>query len=325
MNVQGDHIYVEYDSKKHKSLALLTRDLLDSQISSWEQLRIGHAALSSIRERQIEIEGQIVTLQCNPQRIKSAEAIVEPDTIKARPCFLCPGNLPCSQKGILYNKRFLILANPFPIFPRHFTVSHIQHLPQSLQGVIEVLLMMAEDFQPEFTLLYNGPQCGASAPDHLHFQAVPKMYLPSLKDGAPRIGIKQQDGVALFRTSGMMHPALIVESDNRNGLAACLNRVFQALKSFYGNDAEPMLNLFCYYEERRWRVIIYPRRKHRPAVYYENGEEQILVSPGAIDMAGVLVIPREVDFHRLNASLIMNIMQEVSLSSEEVARIASII
>ena len=69
-----------------------------------------------------------------------------------------------------------------PVFSPHFTVSHLDHRPQAIAEQIDAFLRLMADFGSGWTVLYNGPRCGASAPDHLHFQAVPSGQMPIEKE-----------------------------------------------------------------------------------------------------------------------------------------------
>lgn len=321
-------IYASFNGGGKAALPELCQSLLEEQKTSWQELRDGYDGLTLVKERRIQEGDFSVALQCNPQRIKSAVADIDPAAIKARPCFLCWGNLPEAQKALLYRRRYLILGNPFPIFASHFTIAHVDHIPQSLLRALPSLLQLAKDFKPDFALLYNGPQCGASAPDHLHFQAIPKAAVPVLKDkGAEknRILKKETGGVRLFKALRDGAPFLIVEGQDKREMAAFLRRLIRAMKRLFSSTNEPMMNLFCLYEGAAWRAVVFPRSRHRPDVYFKSGDDRIIISPGAVDMGGLLIVPREEDFTRLDAATILNILREVSLSDEMIEKITAAI
>lgn len=324
MDLSKALVYSIFDGSGPVSLPELARNLLARQQAAWPQLHAGYAALEALRVRQVQVAERVILLQCNPQRIKSTGAEIDPAAINARPCFLCPPNLPPAQQAIRYYHHFLVLCNPFPIFSPHFTIAHIQHLPQSLSGVWPSLLQLTRDFHPDFALLYNGPQCGASAPDHLHFQAVPKKAIPALNRGREEMKqVWQSNGLVLSRTTTDPLAALLLEGAPEQELIAFLTRLTNAMMSVLPGLGEPLLNLFSLYEGGCWRILIFPRRKHRPAAYYNSGQEQILLSPGAVDMGGLLVIPREEDFNRLDGTTLRNIFQEISVSEELLTKIAA--
>ena len=156
--------------------------LLEHQKSTWRLLADAYESLDSARVRDISCGGFSASLQFNPKRIISTGASVDEESVRSRKCFLCPDNLPDEQEGVLFRDDFLVLCNPAPIFSRHFTISAVQHTPQEIGKFIGTLLSLSKELSPEFTLFYNGPRCGASAPDHMHFQASPSRSIPVERD-----------------------------------------------------------------------------------------------------------------------------------------------
>jgi diadenosine tetraphosphate (Ap4A) HIT family hydrolase len=163
---------------QNAELPKLCSELFAQQQSTWQQMAEGYASLEFIRIREIICNGCTVKVQFNPKRIISTGADVDPAIINKRKCFLCLENLPEAQQGIQYRDDFLILCNPVPIFPRHFTISSIRHIPQDFKFSVDTMLDIARDISPDYSIFYNGPECGASAPDHLHFQATPRRAIP---------------------------------------------------------------------------------------------------------------------------------------------------
>ena len=307
--------------KGSRPLALLAADLLESQKQAWPILGEGHAALAAARTREIGEDGCRVLVQWNPQRLVSSAAPVDPASIRKRPCFLCPRNLPAKQRGILYREDYLILCNPAPIFPAHYTIAHLGHRPQALEGRIGDFLRLAEDFGPPTTLFYNGPRCGASAPDHLHFQAIPADLLPmegQVRDRRNLVAAGPSNGVEIFRTTGLGRGAAVLEGRNAEAVGAVLADMIEALGSLAGEPDEPMVNLLGTYTGELWRLILFPRRRHRPHAYDREGAERLLVSPGAVDMGGVLITPREEDFLALNPRLVEEIFRDVAFTDAEI-------
>jgi len=319
-----DHkIHAVYDSQQH-FLPELVGEFLFKQRQAWPQLAEGVSALGSAQVRKVECEGFSVQLQWNPQRIISTAARVDERSMRERKCFLCVENLPAAQQGILYQKEFLILCNPAPIFPTHFTISHVKHVPQAIDRALELFLDLARDLGPKCSVFYNGPKCGASAPDHLHFQASTKNAIPveiDVADARRRQVLQKSDEVALLRLKRYGRSTLVFESTNRAELSAALRKLFGVWKNNLGISEEPMLNVICSYRELVWRVVLFPRAKHRPAVFFKEGDEQVLVSPAAVDMGGFIVTPLERDFLGLRPGLIQEIFQEVSLESNRVEEI----
>jgi hypothetical protein len=171
-------IFYSYFPSSGESLSKLYLLLFKKQELAWPRLKEGMAALKEVELRKIQCSGFDVQLQFNPRRIHSTGAHVDAKSIRERKCFLCLANLPGEQQGILYKNEFLLLCNPAPIFYHHGTISHIHHIPQAIEDRIELVLNIVKDLAPSFTVFYNGPKCGASAPDHLHFQTSPAGNIP---------------------------------------------------------------------------------------------------------------------------------------------------
>jgi hypothetical protein len=306
-----------------KSLPGLCLELLAEQKKAWLDLRKGCESLKEVRERDVRCGGFSVRLQYNPGRIKSSLANVGEKNGNERGCFLCLNHLPEGQKGILYRSEYLILCNPLPIFSSHFTVSHREHRPQAIIDHIEPLLRLMSEFGSGWTVFYNGPKCGASAPDHLHFQASPSGLMPIEKEirEEKRLTLMTQvDGVLLYRGRGLGREVVILEGDDPIAVEGAFKGFLNALKKVLLIDEEPMTNIAGFYEERKWRLVIFPRRKHRPDAFFREGDARVVVSPGLIDMGGVLVTPVEKDFERLDAAAVEGIYREVSLEASAVEK-----
>jgi hypothetical protein len=316
--------FARYDgSSRTGSLASLTADLLNEQKSSWPQLAEGYASLASVRTRELRCDGFPAWLQFNPGRIVSTGAKVDAQSISERRCFLCLENLPAPQKGILYNDEFLVLCNPAPIFTGHFTLSHIRHVPQSFEANAGIMIGMARAFRSRFTLFYNGPKCGASAPDHMHFQACPRGTIPverAAQEDARRQHRKNIRGVDVFTLAHFGRQAIVFESAQSSVLERVLLALVGALRSIIGTSEEPMLNILCGFNEGDWRVIVFPRSKHRPDAFFKEGSDRIMISPAAVDIGGLIITPLEKDFNGVDAPLVESIFREVSVPEEMVDR-----
>jgi diadenosine tetraphosphate (Ap4A) HIT family hydrolase len=291
---------------------------------SWPLLRDAYAAQDSAQIREISANGFSVKLQFNPRRIISSAAAVDPASISRRPCFLCVENLPEAQKGILYRQTYLILCNPAPIFSQHYVVSNRRHIPQSIEKNMDAFLLLAKDFGPGFTVFYNGPRCGASAPDHLHFHAVPSDMMPiekEIREDRNKILIRKVEGVSILTSMSLSRPIIIVEGKELKSVETALRMAVTAMQEALPAPDEPMMNLLCAYDGTQWRVLIIPRRKHRPEAYYREGDEQILISPGMVDMGGLIITPVEKDFNAIDAEQIGNIFKEVSMDDDTFAKI----
>ena len=304
-----------------RSLAGELQALILQQRSTWDLARIGYEGREKAATRQLIVDDVNITLQFNPGRIKSTTARVDEKSTARRPCFLCETNIPPEQRGILYGNEYLILVNPYPIFPEHFTVPRIMHTPQAILPEIEILLDLARDLSPDFLALYNGPRSGASAPDHLHFQIGTRSYLPLLKeyDGVrERWGrlLAGREDLRAYSVDHYLPPFISLESSSLQSLINAFHSLYGILQKFSMTDDEPMMNLLCWFDEEEWRLVAFLRAKHRPARFYARRDRRMLISPGAIDLGGVVVVPVQKDFEKIQAPDIEAIMEEVSLPSE---------
>jgi ribosomal protein S18 acetylase RimI-like enzyme len=321
--------YTTFDGGESlKNLPGLCLELLSEQKKAWLDLREGYESLKDVRERDVPCRGFSVRLQHNPGRIKSSLASVGEKNANERRCFLCLDHLPEGQKGILHRSEYLILCNPMPVFSSHFTVSHLDHRLQAIAEHIDTFLQLMADFGYGWTVLYNGPKCGASAPDHLHFQAGPSGRMPIEKEirGEKRLTLMTQvDGVLLYRVRDLGREVIILEGDDPMAVGIAFKGFLSALKKVLLIEEEPMMNIAGFYrerngEERKWRLVIFPRQKHRPDAFFREGDARVVVSPGVIDMGGVLITPMEKDFERLDATSVEGIFEEVSLEGKIVGK-----
>jgi hypothetical protein len=302
------------------TLAELSRQLLEQQKLTWPQLRSGYASLATVRLKEIHCRGFSVWLQFNPGRIVSTGAKVDAQSIRERRCFLCVENLPEFQKGIVYKDEFLILCNPAPIFAEHFTISNIHHFPQILEPYIPTMLDLARDLSPRLTIFYNGPRCGASAPDHMHFQANPTGLIPvemAARENMHRFFHRSLDSVDILTLHNFGRQVIVLESPQRDDLSMVLKKLLDSLSQTVGASEEPMVNVLCSFSDGAWRVILFPRSKHRPDVFFREDAERVVISPAAVDIGGLIVTPVEKDFINVNALLVENIFQEVSVPQEK--------
>jgi hypothetical protein len=325
MRLTSQRVFVIHPSKDPKvPLPDRLQQLLRDQKQSWPDLAKGYAALSETKTKSMECEGASVILQFNPGRIKSTSARVDEKSIQSRKCFLCIENLPDEQRGILYQDNFLILCNPAPIFDRHFTVSHTSHVPQSIEAFPGVLLDLAFELSPSYTVFYNGPKCGASAPDHLHFQVCPANILPieslAAKETLRVLPIKN-DVAPVWTLNSCSRQTLVIESGDKREMESTVGGLLHAMRKTLAVSDEPMVNVLCSYAGGIWRLIVFPRSKHRPDVYYREGEDQVLISPAAVDLGGVIITPIEKDFVSVDANMVSSIFKEVSLDAGAVERI----
>ena len=298
--------------------------LLQQQRGVWELLRAGYDSLQGVKTRVFEFDGFQIKVQFNPGRMTSTSAKVDPRSISERKCFLCTENLPPAQRGIPCDGDYLVLCNPFPIFPEHFTIASLHHTPQVIRDSFASFLHLTRDLGARYTVFYNGPKCGASAPDHLHFQAGNRSFLPIDTEFA---AIKGRSEARLFESSSLRVYRL--EKCLRYGIAfesadaAVLRRAFDALYGVLQDGApageEPMLNVLGFYTNGEWRVLVFPRAKHRPSFYFLEGDEKLLISPAAVELGGICTTPREQDFQKVTRDHILQLFQEVCIAPDKFA------
>lgn len=294
--------------------------LLQQQQSVWEMASRGYGDLAGVQVRTLELGGLELRLQHNPGRLRSSAARVDPRSIRARPCFLCLPNLPEGQRGVPYGDQYLILVNPFPILPEHFTIAARHHTPQRIDQALTTLLDLGRDLSPRYTVFYNGPRCGASAPDHLHFQAGTTGFMP-LDAQLPQLlatrgeELGEWDGVRVTALDSIPCRCIAMESRSREGLRRQGARLLEILRDLAGEEGEPMVNIIAAYGEA-WRVLVFPRARHRPSFYAAEEGEGILLSPASVDLGGVFITPREEDFLKIEADDIAAMLDEVCLSRE---------
>ncbi len=312
-------VFSVFPDRNASALPQACRRLLSAQKKDWPALAEAYRNLDAVQERTLECGHYSVRLQFNPGRQISSGAAVDPASVRKRPCFLCLSSLPSEQKGLVYRNDYLILCNPAPIFDAHFTVSSLEHRPQTIESAVPTLLALARDASPDFAVFYNGPAAGASAPDHLHFQMTPADKLPflALLSSMPDFGRS-----APMRVSrGFDRSIIVLESADEKALSDRFFRLLAAVGRILQTPSEPMLNVISVFTGRAWRLIIFLRGKHRPDAYFLNGADRVFVSPGTIDMAGCVITPLSRDFKRLDADAVKSIYREVSLNEATLDRI----
>lgn len=307
--------------KRSGDLSQKTALLLESQIKTWKLCGDNYRALKGVKEKIFDFEEFIIKVQFNPGRIISSSAKVDEKSIKERKCFLCPKNLPEDQRGLLWENDYLILCNPFPIFPEHFTIPMIEHIPQNIESNFLKMIRLTRDIGERYAVFYNGPKCGASAPDHMHFQAGNKNFMPidseyeSVKEKLGSV-IYNDDSIKIFGVDKYLRKFISFESSDEQILSAAFFKAIESLKKIFGGEEEPRINIICYFEAGVWKTILFPREKHRPDCYFKEGDENILLSPASVDVGGVCITPLEKDFLKITKEDIVGIFKEVSISGE---------
>ena len=310
-------------------LSVTVRELIDQQLATWPMLAEAVAGLSQVELRGFTVRETRTLVQFNPRRITSTSARVDAATISRRACFLCPTNLPAEEKGIPFGDRYVILCNPYPVLPDHLVISARDHVPQSIATTVTDLFDLAAELGADWFALYNGPRCGASAPDHLHFQAGSVAAIPIFNElngeeagldqrlPAPAVvgrGVRATILPRLSQGVDYRLNLLLLESDDREALAAVFDRALALLAALTESEGqEPLVNLVIRYDEGCWRLVVIPRGRHRPSCFFAEGESQLMVSPAAIDLGGLFVVPNRRDFERISGEDLEVICREVQL------------
>ena len=308
------------------------------QLSVWPDAARNFRALKSTRTRQLPVGGIMTTLQFNPLRMASCTADTDESALSARPCFLCAENRPPMQHGIKFEgrkgRKYDILINFFPIFPGHLLIGSVDHTPQSIWHRYPDMLDMAKQMD-DYVIYYNGPAAGASAPDHMHFQACPKGYLPMERDIDRLLrAISPEEGIVpeaiagdIEYISSVRDAQLFHYKHFTRGVFALRARTSKSMaKQFYRlldsadfpeGEKEPRFNCYTWFSEGEYRSFMVFRTDIRPKRYYAEGPERFIISPGAAEMAGYIITPREEDFERVDSDILSEIMADVSLSEKD--------
>ena len=293
------------------------------QMEKWADARHRFRDLKHVETHQLSDQ---LKVQWNPARIVSTGAKIDKKTLGDRPCFLCDKNRPKEQISKQIDERFLLLVNPFPILPVHFTIPARKHQPQSIYknyGEMHRFLSL----HSELMVFYNGPKCGASAPDHLHFQAGTSGILP-LQANWQRLSRNLTDIISLNDDEkiALIHdfvvPAFVIISKSEDSDEALFHRLYKSMP-VRGDETEPMMNIIAWRKGDEYISVVIPREKHRPEAYFAEGDAQMMVSPGALDMSGLIITPREEDFRKLTEESASAILQECGVSTDKMNSIVT--
>lgn len=287
------------------------------QLEVWTDARHRFRDLKHVETRQLSDQ---LKLQWNPARIVSTGAKIDKKTLGERPCFLCDKNRPKEQMSKQIDEKFHLLVNPFPILPVHFTIPARKHQPQLIYknyGEMHRFISLHSDLM----VFYNGPKCGASAPDHLHFQAGTNGILP-LQTNWQRlsrnltdiISLNDEEKISVVRD--FIVPAFVIISKSAESDEALFRRLYKAMPQ-RGDETEPMMNIISWRKGEEFISVVIPREKHRPEAYFAEGDAQFVVSPGALDMSGLIITPREEDFRKLTEEKALSLLQECGVSEEK--------
>ncbi len=285
-------------------------ELFTRQVRAWPQLAKGVEGLARAKTRRLRIDWFEVFVRHIPHRIGSTAARVDRESVAKRPCFLCANNLPPGEKGVQVDENFMAYCNPFPIVDRHFTIVHREHRLQCIGNQFKNMLDLAAVL-PGYFVVYNGPECGASAPDHLHFQAGSRRLFPIEKDTA---------GLNSVTVPNYRRNTFFFRGRDRSALADRMDRALYLLAATTGQRAEPLINIAVFCENAEWFTYLFPRGKHRPQAFYTG---ELTVSPAAIDLCGIFVAPLAEDFDKITGEAINAIFREVTLPDRQFHEVAA--
>jgi hypothetical protein len=284
-------------------------ELFKRQARAWPHLAKGIEGLARAKTRLVRIDWFDVFIRHIPHRVVSTTASVDRDSVAKRPCFLCAGNLPPEEEGVRFDEDFTIYCNPFPIVDRHLTIAHKEHISQRIANQFGTMLNLAAAL-PGYFVIYNGPECGASAPDHMHFQAGSRGLLPIVKDTA---------GLTRVTVPNYARNVFLFRARDRCALIGQMDRAIDLLAETTGKRVEPLVNIAVFHESGEWVTYLFPRGKHRPNVFHTG---ELTVSPASIDLCGVFVVPLLHDFERITGDAIAAIFREVTLPDDQFREVA---
>lgn len=305
---------------ERRTLASRIDDLINQQKANWQLLRDNIRNCSLAETKTIPLGDFAIVGQCNPDRMWSATAKVDQASTQERPCKLCVENLFEEQEGVAYDDELVILCNPYPILDRHLSIVDRTHVRQAIGGRLPSILGLAKDLSREYAVLYNGPQCGASMPEHFHVQACARQCLPVIRhldmienDLALRMykqDVVREEGIEVFALMNYHVSLLVYRGADRAALTAWADQTLRRFAALTGTSDEPLINLLVMFDDPGWTVYLFPRETHRPICYFEG---TLTVSPASLDMAGWLVVPVRKQFQEISAKRIKDVFAEVTL------------
>jgi len=284
-------------------------ELFQRQLRAWPQLANGVEGLARATTRSVRIDWFDVFIRHIPHRISSTTASVDSESVAKRPCFLCAANLPAEEEGLRFDENFTIYCNPFPILDRHVTIAYREHGAQRIAGHFGNMLDIAARL-PKYFVVYNGPECGASAPDHMHFQASSRELFPIEKDTAALTDIT---------VPNYARNVFLLRGRDRSALIDRMDRAIDLLAETTGKRPEPLVNIAVFHERGEWVAYLFPRGKHRPEVFHTG---ELTVSPASIDLCGIFVVPMAEHFEKITGDAIAAIFREVTLPDDQFQEVA---
>ncbi|HVT28036.1 MAG TPA: DUF4922 domain-containing protein [Lacipirellulaceae bacterium] len=294
-------------------------ELFAQQRATWPALQDGESALAHLQRKTLTADGQSIVVQMNPARRRSTLAKTDAQAVAARACFLCPENMPAEERGIAFED-LVLMPNPYPILPVHCTIADRVHRPQRIRGRVDTFLHLAQVIGPDLAALYNGPRCGASAPDHFHLQAARADEMPLLH----QLAALPDDRSAVAHTT-FGRNIFVFRNTNVVDSVKHIERTIDALAQVESTTEEPMVNMVAHWRHGCYTLVLFPRSAHRPACYFATGADQLLVSPAVLEMSGILVATEPEHFSRIDAHIARTIYEEVSLPTAQFEQLAAII
>ena len=296
-------------------------ELLAKQLVTWPLAKDNYNALKGVLTKSFEMDGFTIRVQFNPARIISTGAKIDASHIKNRKCFLCLDNLPIEQERLSFGYHHLLLCNPYPIFPQHFTIPTRQHTPQRILPQLDDFLTIVKKLSP-LTVFYNGPRSGASAPDHAHFQAVTREIMPldyEIETKVKQSGFGSKENKIIL-LSNYLRNGFIIQASTQNAANELFHAIYERLPLQEGEN-EPMMNVFGSFSNDRWIITIIPRKQHRPWQYSAEEEDNLLSSPGAADIGGLFITPLKKDFDKITPHILKDVYQQVCFDSQMIEEI----
>jgi len=294
-------------------------ELIDLQLKEWQLAAKNYDDLKSVKLKTLIFHTLAVKVQFNSARIISSSANIDKQVIEKRACFLCEKNRPTQQREIAFGNSFSILLNPFPIFEKHLTIAHKNHVPQLLVPYFVDMLNIAQNL-PNFTIFYNGATSGASAPDHFHFQAGNKFAMPldsTIDNILVTFGkLQRNSSGTIHKVDDGLRKFFVFRSQNISTMVIFFEEFFKITAAIIPFEEEPQLNVHASFSNGIYTVLLFLRNKHRPWQYYETGEKNIMLSPASVDVGGLLVMPLEKDFHKITQADVYDIFQQIFLPEE---------
>lgn len=305
-----------------------SRALLQQQYQTWPMLQKGADTLKTVLSKEIDFGNFVMNVQFNPGRIVSSAAKVDKKSIAERKCFLCLENLPPEQKGI-ESGDYTVLCNPFPIFPEHFTIPHKRHIDQRIPGAYADMLDLTKLMGSRYTLFYNGPKCGASAPDHLHFQAGDFGFMQIDTTWPTLVAhhgewLHETENTCVAAVDDGLRRFIVLQTSDKATSETLFSTLFETFKGILpDSDEEPMVNVITSYRDHKWTTLVFLRKKHRPEQFFIEGDGQVLFSPASVDFGGVCITPLERDFKRMDKALLTDMFSQLNADKEVLNTIAN--